>query len=294
MRRWLCALLFVAVAGCAGRQRTAADGALCFVTQAPVVPAPAWWATLLLQNYRGETGELPPNIDCTGVPIAWNTQGANGSAVQTGDGPLPPAPLTDADVAVSELPDRWRLVWVKVRRFSDGQAEGPVALVEPLRPSGWAVRSIGTMRALADHVRLRMVRVASQDVLVAEGQACREGGTECVRSAQLMPRRGGRFVPEPLMVEGREQPERAWVHLSFDHEWRANQLQKRMALSAELRFRSEDVAVHETLVESERDPQSPSTPPTVTRRVQVERRVRLERGKWVADLPSLLSSQNVP
>ena len=75
------------------------------------------------------------------------------------------------DVTVVSITDSRRLVWAVIDWYADGQGEGPVALVE-IEPQGLAVRAMGVLRAYPENPSLRLARLGSGTVLVADGEYC--------------------------------------------------------------------------------------------------------------------------
>ena len=162
--------------------------------QGPGLPREYWFA-LLLHGYQ-MSGELArPTRSCGGAPVALEIDGCAGAEPATRN---PPAvTVSSRDVVVMNLGDARRLVWAITDRYSDGQAEGPVALAE-IEPQGIAVRASGTLRAYPESASLRLARLGNGTVLVADGEVCAKPG-QCERATRVVPMIGDRFVARPLV-----------------------------------------------------------------------------------------------
>lgn len=286
-RLWVLTLVMCQPAwiACAGAQRTG----LCFTASAP--DAPETWRELLLYGYDPKTKEVPrPALDCMGTPLFVQPLdadrcGESGPALQS----LPPAPLTDGDVAVGTTPDGKKLVWVKSRQLANGEAVGPVALVEP-QGKGWSVRALGTLQAFGENPKLSLQSSGGTSLLVAEGERCdpTKKGTPCARTVRLLPLRGNRFIPEPL-----SRPEGGCAGAAVFHMYRLETTpqpsgwRREHELTSTLTFGPQLIAVHEQLLVSDRDPKQGDTPPRVIRRAQLDRTVRVEGRRLVTDDESL-------
>ena len=159
-----------------------------------VFPAQYWFA-LLLQGYQ-MTGELArPAMSCSGSPINQEGDGCPGetSPVRVNPGAI----VSNRDVTIVNINDSRRLVWAVTDRYADGQGEGPVALVE-IEPQGLAVRAMGVLRAYPENPSLRLARLGSGTVLVADGEYCSKPAS-CERATRIMPLVGDRFINKPLV-----------------------------------------------------------------------------------------------
>lgn len=141
---------------------------------------PAYWMTLLLKGYHAAGTLEQPVRECRGLPVMWKPD-VCGDRVPAGDGTTR-GTITPDDLHVVKTSGNFRLVWVAVGRYPNGEAYGPVALAEVM-PNELAVRSIGMMRALPDRVALRLETVGGAQVVIAEGESCNEDG--CARGVSL-------------------------------------------------------------------------------------------------------------
>lgn len=296
------ALALLAVCGALGctsaRVRDDVNRGMCFAERPAGLRKEAWndWhppslAALLVSGYDQATGNVPmPATDCGGTPILW--QEPDASACQElveHPSPLPSAPVRPEDVVISPEKGDRRLVWAVVRRYSNGEGEGPVALVEST-DRGHAVRALGTLRAMASQAKLSLQPVGGFEWLVAEGQSCAEGpdGPICHRRMRLMALRGGRFRPEILRDGSGACVGPALFHvdrravLPLSSGW-----MRRFELSSAVEFKDGQIRVQEQMAVKDWDRKQPGTPPRLFRRAQTERTVRVDQGRLVVDAPSL-------
>jgi hypothetical protein len=304
MSRTRCAVLgalalMVGAGGCAKRVENREPGArsLCFSEHpADVRPgSPAAWRSeavfrLLLNGFEPATGQVSvPLTDCMGTPILWQDPAPGEcSEIPAPSTPLPVELLRPESLVMTEVRGDLKLVWAISRHFSDGEALGPVALVEST-PRGLSVRALGALRALPRNVKLRLERVGSTEVLVAEGERCsKEDSGLCTRRARLMPLRGGRFVGEPLRTAEGTCSGPAIFHLyrSATSRLPSGWIRK-YEMTSGLRFGPTGLQVQEQIAVDDRDPKQPDTPPRLFRRAQGERFIRMIDGRLVEDLPSV-------
>jgi hypothetical protein len=287
----LAALTLSTLAGCA---TTSAAPRLCDAELPPdqrSFPTPHTWFTLLLHGFDAERGAVPrPPVDCSGVPIAWQ-EPAEDECREPGPQPtpLPPKPrLTEEDLVLETTHANQRLVWVITRRFSNGEGLGPVAVVETTK-KGFAVKALGSLRAMAENARLRLEHVGGTDVLVAEGDTCTtEEPRECRRSARLLPLRRGRFFAEPISNEARACLGSSWFPLSRVQVYELpNGLHRKFELTSTLTFGDSSIIVQEQVAVSDSDPKQPSIPERLYRRAQAERKLKVEDNVLVGSEASL-------
>jgi hypothetical protein len=266
------------------------------------------WSRLLLKDYQ--SGFAAGNArDCMNQPVTW--QDFPGRCEEYCDDPanearaeedrckapqssaVPQRAISEDDVVVSRLTGALRLVWVITDRFTNGEAVGPVALVE-FMPDRVAVRAIGTLRNYPKRVRLRLEEVNSRRVLVSEGEVCpdEEDATTCRRAARLMLLRGNRFYPDVLRsVSGRcigsarfEYARETTRPLPGSPGWRRS-----FQLTTSMQVRGEGVQVHENVLVQDNDPSHPDIPPRVFRRAGEDRAIYVLNGHFYASDPSLWS-----
>jgi hypothetical protein len=299
--RWLAVALVVAVAGCSQKQvqvRESAVRALCF-SELPSdmkVMSPAIWRPetlfqLLINGYDKSTGRVPlPPTDCMGTPILWQdpAPGECDETAQEGT-PLPIQPLTVQEMIVTEMRLDLKLVWAVVRRFSNGEAIGPVALVEAT-PRGLAVRALGTLKAMPKSARLRLERVGGIEVLLVDGERCwgPEGATQCQRMVRIMPLRGNRFVAEPLVSAEGKCMQPANIALSrtasqpLPSKW-----QRKYEYTAAVTVAPDSIHVAEQVMAKDSDPRQPSSPPRLFRKAQDERVIQVNQSRMAVNRPSV-------
>jgi hypothetical protein len=96
------------------------------------------------------------------------------------------------------------LVWVQATHNKNGEAIGPVAMVEWTK-AGIAVRALGTLRAQTNKARMRIEVSGEQRILVVEGDECNvEESKLCKRIMKLLPIINGRFATVPLKLSADE------------------------------------------------------------------------------------------
>jgi hypothetical protein len=300
MRAALVALALMAgTVGCVTRlgEREPTSRYLCFSEHPagtrPGTPA-AWRSEsvfrLLFNGFDPSSGQVAvPLTDCLGTPILWQDPAPGECAeVPAPSTPLPMEPLTSGDMVVTDVRGGQKLIWAVARHFSDGEALGPVALVEST-PRGLAVRALGTLRALPRNAKLRLEHVGSSEVLVAEGELCTQDNPGlCVRRARLMPLRGGRFVAEPLSTSEGKCSGPALFHLQRSATFRLpTGWTRQYEMTSGLQFAPDGLRVQEQLAVNDRDPKQPNAPPRLFRRAQGDRLIQARNGRLVEDMPSV-------
>lgn len=294
MKRTLqvCGVALSLLAGCA----SAPKPAMCFAEAGPNArsfPTPDIWFALLLHGYDKDTSAAPqPAVDCAGAPVWWQDPTAD-DCVEAGPDalPLPPsAKLTEEDLVLETLKAGQRLAWVITRRFTNGEALGPVALVETTE-QGFRVEALGSLRSMPKNAKLRLERVGGSDVLVAEGDACTTDGTDvCRRYARIMPLRRNRFFTESVSSPERACLGAAWFPLAREATFKLpNQLIRKFELTSTLSFSEAGIGVQEQVQVSDSDPAQPDVGPRIYRRAQDTRTLVLESNAVVSTKASLWS-----
>ncbi|QDE84438.1 MULTISPECIES: hypothetical protein [Myxococcus] len=280
------------LAGCA----TVPKPSMCFAEAGPNArsfPTPDTWFALLLHGYDKDTGANPrPSVDCAGAPVWWQDPAAD-ECVEAGPDSqaLPPAEkLSEEDLVLETLQAGQRLVWVQTRRFTNGEALGPVALVETTE-QGFRVEALGSLRAMAKHTKLRLEKVKGTQILVAEGDACTSGDEEvCRRHARIMPLRTNRFFSESVSNASRACLGAAWFPLSREMTFELpNGLRRKFELTSTLTFAEDGISVQEQVQVSDSDPAQPDVAPRLYRRAQDTRALELANNALVGNKASLWS-----
>ncbi len=285
-------LLTCAAVGCGERGKPAASTPdRCFLmtqygaSQAEAeraLPASQWF-TLMLYGYQPTGAITRPATDCSWRRIEWTADRC--AAWPEPATTLPLQLQSPSDLVIQSLGDDRRLVWAITERYSDGQAEGAVALTQ-FTPQGIRVVTLGTLRAHAIRPKLRLEALNSGAILVAEGESCAvpQDSTSCVRTARLVPIVGDRFVPVDL-TDGASKCQGSTLLLlkgqgkNLQHGRRAYQFE------SGLTFRPDGLAVHEQLAVEERQPDGGGT---FLRRVQSDRMIYLQGAALQTSAPSLL------
>ncbi|MFP2929109.1 hypothetical protein ACLESO_28690 [Pyxidicoccus sp. 3LG] len=288
----LSALALSLLAGCASVPKPA----MCSAEAGPNArsfPTPDIWFALLLHGYDKDTGAAPrPAVDCTGAPV-WSQDPAADECVEAGPDALPlppPEKLTEQDLVLETLQAGTRLVWVLTRRFTNGEALGPVAMVETTE-QGFRVEALGSLRAMPKNAKLRLEQVKGTQILVAEGDACTTDGEEvCRRHARLMPLRNNRFFTESVSDKARACLGAAWFPLSRELTFDLpNGLRRKFELTSTLSFAEGGISVQEQVQVSDSDPSQPDVAPRLYRRAQDVRTLELADNALLSPKASLWS-----
>ncbi len=182
------------------------------------LPADIWYSVMLQGFDRDRMLPADDPKDCTGSstlsptppPLAEGEKPAEDAEPNVVAGcqiggdleadRLPARPLTDEDILISEGPDGMSLVWVQATHYKNGEAIGPVAMIEWTK-AGIAVRALGSLRAQTNKARMRIEVAGDQWILVVEGDECNlEDSKICKRIMRLLPILNGRFATVPLKL----------------------------------------------------------------------------------------------
>lgn len=286
-------------AGCAGRETPVQEPArqICSIDtsigmdKAPrdrVFP-PAYWFVLLLEGYQSSGVVARPVKDCRGWPVKLEPQGC---AADESVPALTPTSLGARDLIVTSLGEGRRLVWAMTDRLDDGQAQGPVAIAE-INQRGVVVKALGILRAYPHNVSLRLDRVGSGTVLVADGESCIDpdkaaASERCERAIRVVPLLGERFVPKAVVDD-----KGACLGSALFPVRSAGDAGKgraaRYKLEASVTVGPDSIGIREQLVLTrEQGANEPAGGSFVTR-VSADRQVTWRGGSLVATGPSLLS-----
>jgi hypothetical protein len=298
--RWLAVAGVVVGMGCKHEApvREPVVRALCFseLPAAMKVVSPAVWKPetlfqLLINGYDPGTGRVSqPPTDCMGTPILFQdpAPGDCSETAPTGT-PLPLQPLTVEEMIVTEMRLDLKLVWAVVRRFSNGEALGPVALVEAT-PRGLSVRALGTLKAMPKSARLRLERVGGIEVLLVDGERCwgEDEKKVCQRTVRLMPLRGNRFVAETLSGPDGKCMQAANVALSRTAtQTLPSRWVRKYEYTSALTVTPGGIHVAEQITAKDSDPKQPSSPARVYRKAQDERLIQVSQGGMKVDKSSV-------
>jgi hypothetical protein len=142
--------------------------------------------------------------ECSNRPVALEWPDEQSAAIDSRSAakPLPPRPLTDADMTFGEGPDGQVLVWARITHFDDGTALGPVALARWVE-RGVEIRGIGTLWAPQRRARLRIEPLGEDaQLLVADGERCTSDDLKsCTHEIYLLPLVEQRFMQASLFVD---------------------------------------------------------------------------------------------
>ncbi len=289
MRRLLVGTAALLLAGCAGAQKPALCSARTQL-HADAVISPKTWFALLLHGYDPERNEVPRTaLDCVGTPIVLEAAGdACGDPIPA-EPPPTTAKLSAADVVQSPAGPNRYLVWVMTRRLPNGEALGPVALVDASEQA-LAVRALGTLRAPASNATLRLEKVGSVTLLVAESESCGgESSLVCKRMARLVPLRQSRFISEPLLHPDGScaGPATLWLRREKTQKLK-NGSERRSELVSNVLVANDSLVIEERMAVKDFEPKQP-TGPVGVQSANVKRTIRVLANKLVVDAPSLWS-----
>lgn len=207
-----------------------------------ILPPDLWFA-LLVPGFDRKTGATPQDPkDCSQRAISG-----------LDEPPLPPRPRTPDDLSFGTSKDGALLVWARLFDYADGTARGPVVLARWV-PQGLEIRGVGSLRASARRVRLRLEHAADHPLLIAEGESCPatcaddkncpESQVPCPREAVLLPLVDQRFLGADL-IEGEHPPRPARLRLDERHEFpRADGSTRRLEIRRRLDLRGPSPALH--------------------------------------------------
>ena len=279
MNRPILLATLLVLTGCA-TPRKAALCSLDVTREARPVLSANDWFDLLLHGYDREQGTAArPTLDCSGSPVVWQEPVADECRESGPDvALLPMAPrLTDEDLVLETVRADLRIVWVIARRYANGEALGPVGLVERT-DQGIVVRALGSLRSFPLHSRLKLERVGDTRVLVAEGEQCTvDSPSVCRRFARLLPLRNGRFFAEAVTGQDGRCLGPTWFPLSREQLFQLpGGYQRQVVMTSTLKFESDGIRLNEEVAMHDLDPKQPSVPPRAYRRAQAERTLRVD------------------
>lgn len=261
------------------------------VSKAPKTPED--WFSLLLHGYDASTGAPPrPTLDCMGAPVFWMEPEADECSEPGPRAQLLPHPskLTAADLIMELVQgEKLRLVWVITRRLANGEALGPVGLVEKVDDRTYVVRALGALRAPPEKVTFELKRSGATDLLVVEGNSCAdESSDSCYRSTRVLPLRLTRFFPEPIMSQDGQCLGPAWFpHRRVEVFALSSGLHRQVVLTSALKIEADALHIQERVVVSDLDPRKRDLPPRPHSTSQRERTIRVERSGLIGSAQSL-------
>jgi hypothetical protein len=244
------------------------------------------WFGLLLERFQPPGEVARPVRDCTGHMIELENDGCPDDISPSH---AIPQPLASRDLVITNLGDARRLVWVITDRLTDGQAEGPIAIVE-IAPRAMNVRSLGVLRAYPENVSLRLDKLNGATVAVAEGERCSDpqDPKSCDRAMRILPLIGDRFVAKPLVDDKGVCLGSASVAMRAAGT-AGTKGGAKYQVEASATFSPDAIAIREHLAISQaRSTVDPAEGEFVTR-VQAERQVTFRGGNLVASGPSVLA-----
>jgi len=253
-------------------------------------PKSMTWSELLLYGHSRRYETLTrPALDCTGVPVMWQEPRADECA-EPGPRPEPlPASTvlpTEDDVTVRIAGTGLQIVWLRLQSFSNGEAEGPVALVS-VDQDRLIVEAVGTLRSLPV-TRLSLETVGRNRLLVAEGEFCTPGEPPaCQSTTRLLMLRNGRFVATPVVSrEGRcLGPD--WFPRHREQTYALpNGLLRKIEQTASLDLKDDRVVLNESIDVRDVDPRQKGSLPEPFHTTRAKRTLMIQATNIVSDAPS--------
>lgn len=236
------------------------------------------WFALLLENYNRKTGLVKtPLKDCSHKLVEPELPPEDAACLAGKDAgkPLPEQPLVEDDLLIAPLEDGKSLIWVKARKFDDGEALGPIAITEWTK-KGVAVRSIGAMRAHANRARMRIEAMGKDRVLVVESDVCKpDDPKKCERVMRLVPLRDNRFVQRAMVLEDGSCIGPAEFALFSEQEFASGTKVRRFELTRTVDFTEGNVVMSESVVIKDKDTAKPDEAAKTYRSASVQRPMSL-------------------
>jgi hypothetical protein len=245
-----------------------------------VFPA-SYWIALLVTGYRpGQLLERPIR-DCLGRATIVESDGCGGVPPPV---TVPSQRLGDQDLVLADAGETTRLVWVMTDRLAGGEAQGPIGIAE-VTDQGLVVRSIGMLRAYGEHVTLRLARLGTGTVLVAEGESCAGSSDEvCKRGIRFLIVNGDQLISRPIKGEAGECLSSAFIPLNASGH--APNSKDKYRLETTVSYVNDEIVLREQLtISAAKDPSRSSE---YVRQVRSERRVFFRNGNLVASGQSLM------
>jgi hypothetical protein len=290
--------LAVFAGGC--KKQTADKPAVCraevAATQAKEVSAGELpfdiWFLIMLANFNRDTMEVKrPVRDCSGREVETPALDEQAAACLLGEEPakaLPERPLVEEDLMITPIDNDQLLVWVKVKHFDSGEAEGPIGITD-FTKKGVAVRAIGTLRAHTDKAAMHLEPLGQDRVLVIESRKCEPNDPKkCDRLTRLVPLVGNTFLEKPLLDQKggclgapifnmfRE------LTVTLD-----SGIERKFEMARSINYTDGNVVVGEQVLIKDSDPRQPDLPAKVFRKANVDREltvldngIKTSEGLW--------------
>jgi hypothetical protein len=247
------------------------------------------WIALVVGGYDPITRRATsPAIDCTGTQVRWDAPATLCADPSTARAALPETAIGEADVVVSEVDPRHKLVWIIISRYASGDALGPVALVE-VDGQALTVEAVGALRANPGQPKLRLVQAGGAIVLIAEGERCSgQSVASCERSARVMTLVGSRFQPSRIVNGQGGCLAAGWLHLAREEiEKTGPGRERRYRVDASLQATPRGLELLELVTVHDRDTKSPTARERLFRRAEGTTVLRPAGADLAAATPSL-------
>lgn len=249
---------------------------------------PADWFDLLLNNFD-QYSKIPdkkPKL-CTKAPLKWPDH-KSCKVKETDSLRLERTAVSEKDLVFSQLTKSKRLVWGITHRYENGEALGSVAISE-FTPNGVVVHAIGALRAPGQRVRMELKQTDEGEVLLVEGQLCAEDSeAACPRYVRAMQLRGKRFIPVPLRNKVGDCLSPAYFPLERELALKMDDGGvRKYSMTSSIKVNRKGVVVHEKLTVHDSDPSQPESVPRLRRQAEIDRQIRVVRGRFIPESQSL-------
>ena len=288
MPRSIASVLALALAAAPACVRRPAELPLCRVDLAaaprgePAALRPDDWATLLMHRGSHSLNE------CTRHPLVDVSPACD--APPSINKPPELLPLGEAQVILGDAPPGHTLVWLALARFGDGDAFGPVALVQ-WHERGAAIRGLGALRAPGDGTRIALHTLGDKRparLLVVESLRCElDGPRRCTPHLDLLPLQEGRFIRTPIFA-GDQCSEPSRIALERHHIVELQPgIHRRFRAAIGVDITAGGIVLEESVSVEDIDPEHPDAVPRPYRQATEARVISLAQGRLHASAPPL-------
>ena len=296
MKRLAHALLGLALVGAGCKKQTTDKPAVCRAevasSQAKEVSAGEIpfdiWFLIMLANFNRDTMQVKrPVRDCSGREVETPPLDEQAVACLAKEPAkvLPERPLVEEDLMITPIDNDQLLVWVKVKHYDSGEAEGPIGIAD-FTKRGVAVRAIGTLRAHTEKAAMHLEPLGADRVLVIESRKCDpKDPKKCDRLTRLVPLVKDKFLEKPLLDQQGQCLGPPIFTMSRELTVTLeNGIVRKFEMSRSIDYTDGNVVVGEQVLIKDSDPREPDLPAKVFRKANVDRELTvLDNGLQTKD-----------